>query len=373
MLMSIEQETSAEQNPPTIPTEDTLQSHQAKLVERSPRVLVALLILAVVYTLAIAKSFLIPIALAFFLSLLLAPAVNWLARGRIPRTLGSALVVMLGLALLSYLFSTTIDPIGKWVENSSQNLREIERKLLPITRTIVEVSRTADEVDRLTSVAGEEQVSIRGVSFRELLYANARGLVSGTVMTALVLYFFLSWGRVMLARLARFSGESKTRRQVLEISSVLESEVSRYLVTIALINAVLGVLVALLMYVLGIPEPMLFGLAAMLLNFIPYFGALLTAVMLAATAILTFDGLYMPAVAVFCFIALTALEGQVVTPQILGNRLSLNPLVVFLAIAFWFWLWGVVGALMAVPMLITGKLVGDRVESMRPAARLLGR
>lgn len=337
------------------------------------QVLVALLILALVYTLAIAKTFLIPIALAFLLSLLLAPMVNLLARYGIPRTVGAALIVLTTLGILTYLLSVILEPLGNYLADSSQNIRELERKIYPIKQTIAEVSRTADQVDRLTSVDNDQQVSIRAVGFREMLYSNASGLITGTIMTALVLYFFLSWGRVVLARLARLSGSSAVRRQVLHVSRLLESEVSRYLVTIAFINVSLGALVALLMYLLGIPEPLLFGLVTTLLNFIPYIGALITAVMLAATAILTFDGLYIPVVAVSCFMALTALEGQIITPLIMGNRLSLNPLVVFLTIAFWFWLWGVIGAVIAVPMLITCKIIGDNVKAVRPLARMLGK
>ena len=110
-----------------------------------------------------------------------------------------------------------------------------------------------------------------------------------------------------------------------------------------------------------------------MLNYIPYLGGLVTAVLLGATALLTFDGLAVPALVVATFAGLTIFEGQIVTPLLLGRRLALNPLVVFLSVIFWFWLWGVMGALIAVPILITIKLISDRVESMRPIALIAGR
>jgi predicted PurR-regulated permease PerM len=110
-----------------------------------------------------------------------------------------------------------------------------------------------------------------------------------------------------------------------------------------------------------------------LFNYIPYLGSLLTAVLLGITALLTFDGLAEPALVLAAFLGLTIFEGQIVTPLVLGRQLALNPLIVFLSVLFWFWLWGIAGALMAVPILITLKLIGDRVDWLRPLAVIAGR
>ena len=157
------------------------------------------------------------------------------------------------------------------------------------------------------------------------------------------------------------------------MSAILEGEVSKYLATIALINFCLGIIVAAVLFAFGMPNPLLWGAAAALFNFIPYLGGMTTAILLGATALLTFDGFAVPVLVVASFIGLTIIEGQIVTPLRLGKRLALNPLVVFLSVVFLFWLWGVLGALMAVPMLITLKLIGDQVESLRPISVIAGR
>ena len=192
-------------------------------------------------------------------------------------------------------------------------------------------------------------------------------------MTTFLLYFLLSWGQVMLLRIMKLFDQHRQRQRYLELVTFLEGEISKYLFTITLINAGLGVVVAAALYALEMPNPLLWGVIAALFNYIPYLGGLVTAVLLGATALLSFDGLAVPALVVAVFAGLTIFEGQIVTPLLLGRRLALNPLVVFLSVIFWFWLWGVMGALMAVPMLITIKLISDRVESLRAISLIAGR
>lgn len=337
------------------------------------RLLMVLVSLSVLYTLSLGKQLLIPMALAFLLSLVLAPAVRWLEQLHLPRPVGAGIIVLIMLALFSYGMSGSITPIGNWIEHAPGVLRQLERKIYPIKKTVEEVSKTAEQVDRMTSMDSKPSVQIRDISLREVLYTNARGLISGTLLAIFLLYFLLSWGQIVLLRIARLLRERGTRHHFLALSAVLEGEVSKYLATITLINFCLGVAVAAVLFILGMPNPLLWGGLAALLNFIPYLGSLITALLLGATALLAFNGLAVPALVVASFIGLTILEGQIVTPLILGRRLALNPLVVFLSVVFWFWLWGVLGALMAVPMLITAKLIGDQVEFLKPVSAIVGR
>ncbi len=337
------------------------------------RVMIALLALAVVYSLAVAQSFLIPVALAFLLGLVLAPLVRWLERAGLPRALGAGAIVLTFLGGLGYGLASALDPVNAWIEQAPRMLRQLERKIYPIKKTVEEVSKTAEQVDRITSVGPKPTVTVSRFSVNDVLYENARGLVTGLIMTMFLLYFFLSWGQAMWLKVARLIRHSRPRNKFLELSQVLENEVSRYLLTITMINLGLGCAVALMLFAFGVPDPLLWGAVVALMNFIPYVGGLVSAVLIGATALLTFDNLSVPGLVVAGFMLLTTLEGQVVTPLVLGQRLALNPLVVFLAVVFWFWLWGVAGALMAVPMLITLKLIGDRVTFLRPFAMVASR
>lgn len=332
------------------------------------RLLIALTLLAVVYTLALAQLLLVPIALALLLSLVLAPVMRWLSLLRIPRPLSAAVIVLLLLSGLNYGVSQSIDPVSDWFERTPKLLKQLERKINPIKKTVEDMSKAADQVDRIASVNQVQTIELKGISLSKMLYSNARGLATGAVTTTLLLYFILSWGQLMLMRISHLQNREGRRDQFIELSVILEAEISKYLSCITLVNFGLGCVVAAALYLFGMPNPLLWGAVAALLNFVPYLGGLVTALLLGATALLTFEGLAVPAMVVVTFALLTIIEGQIVTPLVLGQRLALNPLMVFLSVLFWFWLWGVAGALMAVPMLITLKLIGDRVEALRPIA-----
>ncbi|OMH34013.1 hypothetical protein BGP75_11400 [Motiliproteus sp. MSK22-1] len=332
-----------------------------------------MLVLAVIYTLELVKELLIPVALALLLSLLLAPLVRRLERLHLPRPLGAGVIVLTLFGALSYGIAGAVNPVGEWIEQAPTVLRQLERKVYPIKKTVEEVSKTADKVDQIATVGATQTVEIKGISLQDMLYANTRGVVTGTLMASLLLYFLLSWGSILLARIGMMLDDRRSGRQFLELFRVVEGELSKYLSTITLINIGLGAVVAVVLYLLEMPNPMLWGAVAGLLNFIPYLGGLVTALLLAMTSLLNFDGLFMPTVVVSIFVALTIIEGQILTPLIVGRRLALNPLIVFLSVIFWFWLWGMMGALMAVPILISLKLMGDRVAAMKPLALIAGR
>ncbi|WP_313953268.1 AI-2E family transporter [Accumulibacter sp.] len=334
------------------------------------RMLMVLLALALIYTLALGRTFFVPIMLAFLTSLVLYPLVRWLERHKVPRALGAGAVVALLLCSLGFGLSASIAPTRAWFEQAPRVLRQIERKLSPIKKKVEEVNKAADQVDRITSVSAAQAIEIKDVSYKDMLYDNAGGLVTGASMTTLLLYFFLSWGGVVVRRIGDLLDERGRRRQFVELTRILEGELSKYLATITAINFCLGVVVAGTLYAFGMPNPLVWGGVAAVLNFIPYLGSVMTASALGVTALLTLDGYLQPALVVAAFFGLTALEGQVITPLVLGRQLALNPLIVFLSVLFWFWLWGIPGALMAVPILITFKLAGDRIDAMRAIAAI---
>lgn len=337
-----------------------------------------LLVLAAVYTLYLARSFFIPLALAMLLAFVLAPVVQWLERRHVARAISAGGVVVVLVTAVGYAVTMSIDPVEDWVKQAPIMLSRLEYKVYPIKKTVEEVSKTAEQVDRIATVGGgaaatAKTVRVQTVSLRDVIYTNAQGLIVGLVMVTFLLYFFLSWGRVLLIRIGELSGDKGQQKRFLVLANTLEIEVSRYLFTITLINMGLAAAVASALYLLGMPNPLLWGAVAGLLNFVPYLGSLLTAVLIGGAAVLTFDGLAESAVVVAVFGGLTILEGQIITPLVLGRRLALNPLVVFLSVVFWFWLWGVMGALMAVPLLIVLKITGDHVSALQPVARLAAR
>lgn len=342
---------------------------------RSAWALTGLLALAFLYTLAIGKSFFIPLTLALVLAFVLAPAVAALERHRVPRTLGAGLLVLTLILVLGAGVRAMMHPLETWMDRAPQMLAELERKVYPLKKTVQEVSRTADQVDDITSVGDDEpQIAASdGPSMRDLIYANARALVVNLVVITFLLYFFLSWGRAMLLRIGGLVRQRGRRRRLLLVSVDLEKQVSNYLLSITLINIGLGVVVAGALYLLHMPSALLWGAVAGLLNFIPYLGSVATLILLGGAALLTFDGLVQPGIVMAVFVGLTTLEGQVITPLILGRHLALNPLAIFLSVLFWFWIWGVMGALMAVPILVFLKTAGEHLSLFAPLSKLARR
>lgn len=339
------------------------------------RALTGLLALAFLYTLAIGKSFFIPFTLSLLLSFLLAPAVVALEHRHIPRALGAGLLVLTLIVVLAAGVRAVVHPLEDWLERAPYTLSQLEHKVYPLKKTVQEVSRTADQVDDIASVGGDapQMATSDGPSIRDLFYANARALIVNLVVITFLLYFFLSWGRTVLLRISGLVDNRGRRRRMLMVSVALQQQVSKYLLSITLINIGLGTLVAGALYLLGMSNSLLWGAVAGLFNFLPYVGSVATLMLLGSAALLTFDGLIQPGIVIAVFTGLTVLEGQVITPLILGRHLALNPLVIFLSVLFWFWIWGIMGALMAVPILVFLKTAGEHLSFFTPLSRVAGR
>jgi predicted PurR-regulated permease PerM len=362
---------------------DDLARNDARTAAESPPgddrvrgwIVTALFLLAVFYTLYLTRELTLPIVLALLLALLLLPLVRWLRLLRVPAPLAAALVVFALLGGLSYVAFALSEPASAWLQKAPQIMGELERKLRPIKQKVEEVEKAARQVERAT---GSEQpraatVAVRGSGLREMALARMQQLLGGGLVLFFLLYFLLSTGDALRARLAGLASSNEGRANVLEIAHRVERAISSYLSTVTLINATLGLLTALLMYLLGMPNPALWGALAALLNFIPYIGAFATTAVLAVVAMLTFDELARALLVPGCFLVLTSLEGQVVTPYLLGRQLELNPVVIFLGLIFWGWLWGVAGALLAVPILVALKIACDHVRLLEPLGHILGR
>jgi predicted PurR-regulated permease PerM len=215
-------------------------------------------------------------------------------------------------------------------------------------------------------------VEIRSTRMRDVILQQTPGFLFSILLTIILVYFLLASGDRFLYDLVRSLPHLEAKRRAVEISREIEHNVSSYLATISLINFVLAVAVAVAMYFLGMPNAILWGAMAGLFNFIPYLGAMLTMLILTLVALITFDSplyaMLVPAV----FFALNLMEAYIATPIIVGRRLLLNPVMIFVGLMFWFWLWGIAGGLLAVPILAAFKIVCDHVPSLQPLGAFLG-
>ena len=194
-----------------------------------------------------------------------------------------------------------------------------------------------------------------------------------TAHTIFLIYFLLASGDLLLRKVVHMLPLFRHRRQAVRIIRSIEQDLSRYLGMVVLINTGLGVAVGAAMYAVGMPNPMLWGAMAGLLNFVPYLGPAVNIVVVGLVAFVSFEGVGHALLAPLAYLVLNGIEASLITPTVLGWRLKLNPVVIFIALTFWTWIWGVLGSLLAVPLLATIKITCDRVELLRPAGVLLGR
>lgn len=336
--------------------------------------LTVLAVLATFYTLYLAREFLLPVVLALLLALLLSPLVQALRHLRLPDAVSSAIVV-LGLigavATTAYALSA---PAAEWLRQLPQITRELERKVSPLRETVREVDQAAAEVERITQGGGDPPVvRVQQRGLREAAVAQAQSFAVSTAMVVFLLYFLLAAGERLLRNLMTAMPSFRDKRRTLEITRQLQREISTYLFTFTLINVALAAVTGLALYLVGLPNPMLWGVLAGLLNFVPYLGPAVVIAVLTMVSALTFESPHAILLPPVVFLVITSLEGQLITPMVLGRRLALNPILIFLGLIFWAWLWGVVGALLAVPIMVSVKIVCDHIEPLQPIGIMMER
>jgi len=339
--------------------------------------LVGLFIIALLATLYVARTFLIPIGLAMLLALVLSPAVRALRRLGLPAPAGAALVVLGLLAAAGAGFYVLAGPTGAWMGKLPESFRIIEYKIRDLRKPVEAVRQAADEVEKIATAgpasARPPVVAMQTRTVMEILLSATHTALAGIGLTALTLYFFLAGGNLSLRKLIRVLPTVTEKQRAVEIAREAERQISAYLLTITLVNALLGAVLGGAVWLLGLPNPPLWGAMAFLLNFIPFLGPLTGVVVLGVVALVTLPGLGHALLVPAVYFLLHSVETNFITPLVLGRRLRLNPLVMFLWLSLWFWLWGIAGALLAVPMLETLKIFCDNIPQLARVGQFLGR
>lgn len=341
--------------------------HSARGVRRHLRamrmVLNALLLLALLYTITITKALLIPLVLAAFIGLALNPIVATSVRLHVPRWLAAS-VLMLGLvAGLGTAVGLLAQPAAGWFRGAPAAIRSFVPKLNSITRPLEAANRATQSLVGGRSARTPAPTSTPlSISAWDVV-ATAPKILAAVLSVALLVFFFLLYGDSMLRRLVEITPSFAYKRHAVEIVRNIQAEVSRYLLTALLINASLGAVTTGMLWLYDVPDPLLWGAVAMFANFIPYVGAIFTTIVLAVVNMLyTSDAslaVFLPALT---FAGITAVEGNLITPFIQGRSMRLSPIAILLWLLVWGWLWGIPGALLAVPMLTCTKLICERVS-----------
>jgi predicted PurR-regulated permease PerM len=334
-----------------------------------------LFVLAVLYTLYFARAFLLPIVLAVLLDFLLSPVIRTLKRARIPEPLGAALVLLTLLGAVGLGAYSLADPAREWVARAPESLQKVQSRLHELRKPVEQVTRTAEQVEAATEVdkGGPQEVVVRGPRLSERLFGTTQSLLTGALETLILLYFLLAVGDLFLEKLVKVLPLLKDKKKAVAIARETEASISTYLFTVAIVNLLLGVTVTLVMLAIGMPNAVLWGSMAALAEFIPYIGATVLLGTLTLAGLVTFPTVGHALMVPGAYLAVNLIQSQFISPLVLGRRLTLNPVAILVGLVFWWWLWGVGGAFIAVPLLATFKIFCDHIESLAPIGEFLGK
>ena len=332
--------------------------------------LTGIFFLLTMYTMYFAASLIMPIVLAFLLAMVLTPVVDLMVYIRVPRAV-AALVTMLAVAAVIAAGLYAIgSPAAQWIDKAPTELRKLESKLAWVREPVETITETQERVEELTGDDGNARPSF---SLTGIILNRTPDVVFGIAIMLILLFFILVSGDAFLNKLVRIAPSLEDKKRVVQVARDVQHQVSVYLGTITLINIAVGVIVGVLMHLLGVPNPLLWGVMAGALNYVPYLGVAITIVVVAFVSLLTFETpgqALLPPLSIFL---VNVVEGQFLTPIIAGRRLALSPVAIFLSLVVLGWIWGIIGVLIAVPVLATIKLVSEQVEPLVPLATLLGR
>jgi predicted PurR-regulated permease PerM len=335
--------------------------------------IVGIFALLVFYFLYFASPILIPIITALLLSMLLAPFVRLLEWVRVPRTLGSLIVVVAAVGALVGIGASLRGPGQSWLTDS-QRFSRLEEKLRPITAPFEKLQHATEQVERATTPRDGppiQKVEVTRPGLSGLLSTGSGHVASSIAAVIGLLYFFLVSGDTFLRKLVLVTASLKDKKRAVEIVRNIETDISFYLVMVTAINIAIGFVVMVTTGILGIPDPFLWGTLAAVLSFAPYVGEFAIVILLSLAGIMTFDSLVQALVAPAIYFVVMTVCWQGVVPFVVGRRMTLSPVAVFIMIIVLGWMWGVIGALVAVPVLASLKIICDRIESLRPIAEFL--
>jgi len=235
------------------------------------------------------------------------------------------------------------------------------------------VAQASGEIEKLTTTTEPkaQEVVVKRDALAESFLTQTPEFIASAVVMLILLYFLLAYDGVFLTKIVKAIPRLADKKRAVSMVREIEMQISRYLLTITLINIGLGISVGITVHFLGLRNPLMWGVLVALLNFIPYLGALAGIIFMTLGAVLSFDSLGYAMIFPASYLIIATLEGNFITPMVLGRSLTLNPVVILIALAFWGWMWGISGMILAVPILATFKIFCDHMEPMAPVGEFM--
>ena len=349
----------------------------AATAAKATLVQIVMIVLGLVAFLYFARPVVLPVFLACVAGMALKPLIRWLSCCHIPPALSAAGVLCLLVAVIGIGFFQLGRPALTWMNQAPQHMTDLRQRVLKIFPRLTRFSQAAAAVNNLGATENQQEITtVVEVKTSRVpsTFINWTGtFLAGVGESLVLLYLLLASGDLFLQKLVRVMPTLRDKVHAVEISREIQQNISNYLFSVSLINIGLGMVVGGGLYFMGVPNAAMWGTLAAVLNFVPYFGPVAGVIVLGTVGLLTFDTLWQGLLPSAWYLLLHLLEANLITPVLLGRRFTLNPVVVFVSLIFWTWLWGVPGALLSVPILVSIKVVCDRVPTLSSVSELLSR
>jgi predicted PurR-regulated permease PerM len=351
--------------------------------ELRTRALIILATLAIIGALYLGGDFLVPIALGIVLNALFRPIVRFLKRLHVPSSIGAAIVVLGLMAAIIGAGFALVSPVKAWFATAPEKLSAAEKKLSRLRAPLKKISDVAEKVESAAkgpssaptsqpaNVVAESPAPVMPAMAARVLGSTTQIIGDATEVLVLV-YLLLAADRLFLQKLIKVLPEWQDKKMADEVVHEAESVVLRFLSVAAMINAGQGIIIALIMWMIGMPTPILWGVFTFVLEFIPYLGAMCMMLALGITAMATFDSIGRVLLAPGSYLIVATIQTSLISPHAYGHRLKLNAVAVLLGVLFWWFVWGVPGAFLAVPIIAMLKVIFERLDRFKGVAEFLG-
>jgi predicted PurR-regulated permease PerM len=318
----------------------------------------------------IAQEVILPIVIAVVLKLLLQPLVRLLESGHIPKALGALIAVLLLLGLFAMLGAVLSGPVTQMVHDFPSIMTKARERFSAIQDLMAKAQPLMEKL----GIQGENPMDLIHLDpggMAGSVASGASGFASHMLETLLILFYMLVFGETFMRRLVEVLPRFGDKRQAVEISDAVERDISAYLLTITIINACVGILAGIAMWLFGVPGAVVWGVLAFCFNYVPIIGPITGIILFAIVGLATLGATWAALLPAATYLALHIAEGELITPMVLAKRFTLNPIGVMVSLVFWYWMWGVQGAILSVPLLAITKIISDRLRPLKALGHLL--
>ena len=326
-----------------------------------------LFVIAAFWVMSVAKEVILPIVIALVLKLLLQPLVRLLNRYRVPKALGALVAVLLLLGVFVVIGSILSGPTTKMVHDFPELMQKAQTRFQSVQEWLHPLLDRVGMGDKSPA----DFMPANPGGWAASIAAGASGFASHLLETLLILFYLLVFGEVFMRRLVEILPHFRDKKQAVLIGDQVEHDISMYLLTITVINAIVGIAAGCVMWLFGVPGAVVWGVIAFCLNYVPIIGPIAGVLLFAVVGMATLGADWAALLPAACYLGIHFAEGEMITPMILSHRFTLNPIAVMVGLIFWFWLWGVQGAILSVPLLAITKIVSDRLRPFKALGHLL--